>query len=449
MATTPTVPKVLIVEDHLNWQRLYKIWLKGQYDLYFASSRPEAVRLIREEHFDVAVTDLGLPEPEEGLTTIREILDSSPGIKVIVVTGFTDKNLFLHVQKLGVYAVFQKDERLETELTVFIRKAHEMTLLETENKYLRQRFQNNNNKISVLGESDAIQNILQKAGSLARSDTPILITGPTGSGKTHLARYIHELSNRKDKPFVTLNCANLPENLVESELFGHSRGAFTGADRNTEGKFKIANNGTLLLDEIGEIPIHIQAKMLQVIEEKSFYPLGSQTPVSVDVRIVASTNRDLKEEMENGRFRTDLYYRLSGFHLHLPALSQRREDIPALFDHFLLKICQQEDISPPEVEPGVYHILQTYDWPGNIRELINLVTRLLIFRPLKITESDLAEINTHAVPPIVNKAINYELSMKELCKQYARQLVKKYPNKQKVLEILKIDRKTLNRYLEN
>ncbi len=441
------LPRVLIVEDQLSWRRLYKIWLKGVCEPTFCTSHDEALQSMESSTYDVVIMDLGLPDPEIGLQTIRDLLQLDRLFKIIVVTSFGNRELHRQTQEMGAYAVFQKDERLESELPIFIRKAYEMLLLEKENQYLREQFSRRAARVDVLGHSRQAQNLREQIENLARSDTPVLLVGPTGAGKNFYAHLIHLRSPRASKPYLVINCANLVPTLLESELFGYTRGAFTGADRSHIGKFKAADGGTVLLDEIGELPLHIQAKLLQVIEEKSFYPLGSHERVSVNVRIVAATNRNLQQLVEEGRFRQDLYYRLAGFTIHIPSLAQRPEDIPEFFDFFLKKICQEEDLPVPEVEPDVYQALKKFSWPGNVRELKHLITRLLVFHPRKITLKELLETNGTPEDHLIERASFKNYSLKEMAALYAQHLYRRIRQKKKVAEILQVDIKTLNRYL--
>ncbi len=440
-------PKVLIVEDQLNWRGLYKVWLRKHCFLTFCRNRSQALQNIYSHPFDVIIMDLGLPRPEDGIQTIKDILSYQPHYKIIVVTSYTDRKLHLLVQQLGAYAVFRKDERLELELPIFIRKAYEMTNLEKENLFLRNQVRETAAKYKILGKSQATQDLHKKLNNVSQTDLSVLITGPTGAGKNYIAKMIHLLSPRYNKPFVAINCANLPPNLVESELFGHVKGAFTGADTTKMGKFKLADGGTILLDEVGELPPFIQAKLLQVIEEKSFYPVGSSKQISVDVRILSSTNKDLLVEKERGNFREDLYFRLTGFTLRIPSLAERKEDIPIYFDYFIEQVCQEEGIPRPEIDSEVYEAIQDLPWPGNLRELKNVVTRLLIFHPQKICVKDLFKHCIFTKNPLLDKAIRSEYKLRELASLYARELYRIYRKKKEVAKIMGIDLKTLNRYL--
>ncbi|GAB4370147.1 MAG: hypothetical protein Kow0042_12250 [Calditrichia bacterium] len=442
-----SLPRVLVVEDKKNWQLLYKVWLKKTCRLNFAVNKTEAIEQVRHQNFDVIIMDLGLPHPEQGIAAIQEILTLCRNCKIIVVSGFKERELHRQVQQLGAYAVFQKDERLESEIPLFVRKAFELTTLEKENQLLRENLKKSVNQYQILGNSEAAKKLRGQVKNLSLTDTPALITGPTGTGKNCFARLVHQMSERAGGPFVVINCAAIPQDLVESELFGHEKGAFTGAETETPGKFRMAHGGTIVLDEISEIPISTQAKLLQVIEEKIFYPVGAKDPVWIDVRIMATTNRDLYQELKNGNFRRDLYYRLAGFIVHIPPLIERKEDIPAYFDHFLKLKCEEDNIPIPEVSADAYEVLQSYSWPGNLRELKNMVSRILISYPLKIDGNLLRELPNNSVHPVLEKALQQDLNLKEFTAQYVHSLYKKYKNKAEVAKILQIDPKTVNRYL--
>ena len=441
-------PNILVVEDQLNWRRLFKVWLKNEFQPTFCANRSEAISALNNGYFDVVIMDLGLPDPQEGIETIREIIKQKIDCKIIVVSAYTERDLLRKVQNSGVYAVFEKTESLEFELPVLIKKAYELITLERENKYLSAELRKSSEEFSILGESDTAKSLRQTAKNVSSSDLPLLIIGPTGSGKNYLARYVHQLSPRAYRPFVIINCANLSPELAENELFGHVRGAFTGAESNSKGKFKAADGGTILLDEVGDLTPSIQAKLLQVIEEKSFFPLGGRDKIEVDVRIMATTNHDLSEEVGRENFRKDLYYRLAGFLINIPSLSERKEDIPVYFDHFIRDFCSKENLPIPEIDPQVYQLLDKLDWKGNLRELKNVITNILVFHPEKISEKDILEKQKSENLTVLSKSVQRDYSLKEMAALYAQELFKRHQKKGAVAEILQIDQKTLNRYLK-
>jgi len=440
-------PNILVVEDQLNWRRLFKVWLKNEFQPTFCANRSEAISALSNGYFDVVIMDLGLPGPQEGIDTIQEIIKQKIDCKIIVVSAYTDRELLRKVQNSGVYAVFEKTESLEFELPVLIKKAYELITLERENKYLSAELRKTTEEFSILGESETAKSLRQTAKNVSSSDLPLLIIGPTGSGKNYLSRYIHQLSPRANKPFVTINCANLSPELAENELFGHVRGAYT-ADRSSKGKFKAADGGTLLLDEVGDLSPSIQAKLLQVIEEKSFFPLGGRDKIEVDIRIMATTSHDLSDEVERENFRKDLYFRLAGFLINIPPLTERREDIQLYFDHFVRDICSKENLGIPEIDPEIYPLLENLTWKGNLRELKNSITNILVFHPEKISVKDVLAKQYNEKIKVISKSVQRDYSLKEMAALYALELFEKYQKKGTVAEILKIDHKTLNRYLK-
>jgi len=446
--TSEITPSILVVEDQLNWRRLFKVWLKKEFHPTFCSNRNEALSALNNGYFDVVIMDLGLPDPQEGIETIREIISQSIDCKIIVVSAYTDRDLLRKVQNSGVYAVFEKTESLEFELPVLIKKAYELLTLERENKYLSAELRRSSEGFSILGQSETAKSLRQTAKKVSSSDLPLLITGPTGCGKNYLARYIHQQSPRANKPFGTINCANLSTELAENELFGHVRGAFTGADQSSKGKFKAADGGTILLDEVGDLTPSIQAKLLQVIEEKSFFPLGGRDKIEVDLRIMATTSHDLTDEVEKEYFRKDLYFRLAGFLINIAPLTERKEDIPILFDHFVRDICGKENLAMPEIDPQVYPLLQNLTWKGNLRELKNMITNILIFHPEKISIKDVLANQFRDNTSLLAKSVQRDYSLREMSALYAQELFKKHQKKGAVAEILKVDHKTLNRYLK-
>ena len=448
MNSSDHTPKLLIVEDQSNWKRLYRVWLRKYYDLTFSSSREEALATIKSNEFNVVIMDLGLPNPNDGLIAIKQILELQKPLKIIVVTAMEERDWYLRVQELGVYAVFNKNERLETEIPVLVRKAFEIISLENENLQLQKALKKGVHEFKILGESEIAANLRTDVKTVSNIEAPVLITGATGVGKNFLAQYIHSISQRSQFPFITLNCANFPSNLMEAELFGHEKGAFTGASHSKKGKFEMAEKGTILLDEIAEIPYPLQAKLLQVIEDKTFYRLGSTKLQKIDVRIFAATNHNLSDDTRNEKFRSDLYHRLAGYRINIPELKERKMDIPVYFKYFLESISNSEGLTAPECEDGIFDIIEDFPWNGNFREMKNVITRLLLFRPTLITKKMLMkEINVsqHA---IINKFLKREYSLKEISALYAQEMYRKYGVKAKLIDILKIDGKTLNKYLE-
>ncbi len=304
--------------------------------------------------------------------------------------------------------------------------------------------------VTFIGQSAGIKDILEKIDFIAQSEVHILITGETGSGKTVLAKLIHNKSKRRKHPFLHINCAAIPEQLLEAELFGYKKGAFTGALRDTPGKFKAAGFGTILLDEIAEMPVHLQAKILRVLDEGLYFPVGSVKTESVHARIIAATNKDLEEEMAQKKFRKDLYYRLSTLEIHIPSLRQRKEDIPQLFDFYLDNYIKKYNIKKPDIQPNVYEVLRQYHWPGNIRELQNVVETIMYMKPQKITIEMLPQKLFGKISATLIKAASEQWTLDELKREYARYVFNlTNKNKSKSARILNVDIKTFKKLLKS
>jgi len=300
-----------------------------------------------------------------------------------------------------------------------------------------------------LAPGATLKALLKKVNLILDTDVYVLITGETGTGKTAFARYIHYHSSRRDAPFMHINCATIPEHLLEAELFGYKKGAFTGALKDTEGKFKASANGTILLDEIGEIPSHLQAKLLKVLDEKEYYPLGSTRPETVKARIIAATNKKIAQEVQARRFRQDLYYRLNAFEIYIPPLRERPEEIPVFYDYFLAREAQASKLPRPGTSPAVYEVLKTYTWPGNIRELQNLIKSIILEQPPQIKLSHLpAHFFNHPASQLMQIA-DKVLPLEQAKTEYAKYIYKLNDyNKKKTARLLQIDVKTLRRLLE-
>jgi DNA-binding NtrC family response regulator len=372
---------VLVVDDDRLLRRQLHWALVERHRVLEAETRADAVELLQRERVDVVICDLHLPPDldgiEEGLAVVEAARGERPSVPVVVITGSDNKQAALEAIRRGAYGFFEKPFD-EEEVSHIVTQAARVRCLETEVLKLRSELKMFRGFGRFVGTSAALERTLKQARAVADTSATVLITGENGTGKEVLARAIHEESGRRDRPFVAVSCAALPEALIESELFGHVRGAFTDAKADRVGRFELANGGTLFLDEIGELQPSVQVKLLRVLQERTFERVGSNRPVGVDIRLIAATNRDLEQEVSTGRFREDLFYRLNVVPLHMPALKERREDVPLLAAHFAAKTAEKHDRPTADLDPALLEALQEYDWPGNVRELENMVERLVV-----------------------------------------------------------------------
>lgn len=390
-------------------------------------------------YYKAIVFDLDFLKKSVLVNIFQNIRNLSPETFLIGVTSLKTNQL---VNKLSPYkiSILEYNEEGLRHLAILIKYFIEQVF----------HFPTDNEKdIRFIGKNPVIKGIIDRVNLIKDSDVHILITGETGSGKTELARYIHIKSKRKTRPFMHINCAAIPDNLLESELFGYKAGAFTGAVKNKAGKFQAARNGTICLDEIAEIPMHLQAKLLKVLDEKSYYPIGGVRPVKMNARIIAATNKDIIKAVNAKKFREDLYYRLNAFEIDIPPLRERIDDVPELFDFFVNRYSELNRIPKPEINEAVYEILKSYYWGGNIRELQNVVESVLCRRPKQLSVKELPKelfVSPEAV--VIRSAANLD-SMEKLKKEYAKQVYKlTKENKLKTARILNIDVKTLRKLLE-
>jgi len=324
---------------------------------------------------DMVVTDVKMPGID-GLEVLKTIKKKESDLPVIMITGYATVEMSIHALRNGAFDILTKPFEPE-ELLQRVRNGLKQVSLLEENKQLRHELANVDKFGSVIGKSPALMTVLDTARKIALRDIPVTISGESGTGKELVARAIHEHSQRKERPFVAINCGALPDSLLESELFGHVKGAFTGADQDKKGLFEMADSGTLLLDEVGNLPMNVQKAPLRFLQEKEFYRVGDTTPTTVDVRILAATNADLQKEMEEGTFREDLYYRLAVVRLKMPPLRERRTDIPLLAAHFVEELNKRFSTRVKGFTPEACEVLIGYDWPGNIRELRNVIEATL------------------------------------------------------------------------
>jgi DNA-binding NtrC family response regulator len=375
---------ILIIDDEKAIRKtLTEILSFEGYKIDEASDGEEGLKKYKEKTFDVVLCDIKMPKID-GIEFLQKAVESNADVPIIMISGHGNIETAVEAVKKGAYDFIQKPPDLN-RLLVTIRNAMERHILVSETKTLRRRV----NKVQeMIGDSSAIKKIKETIDKVAPTDARILITGENGSGKELVARWIHQKSNRADAPIVEVNCAAIPSELIESELFGHEKGSFTSAIKQRIGKFEQANGGTLFLDEIGDMSLSAQAKVLRALQEGKITRVGGDKEINVDVRVVAATNKDLLKEVEAKNFRLDLYHRLSVILIHVPALNERREDIPLLVDTFLDDICNDYGIAKKTIDEDALKTLQTYDWTGNIRELRNVIERLVILSGKTITKED-------------------------------------------------------------
>ncbi len=415
------------------------------------TSAAEAGRLLSERPFDVLVVDHRMPG-RTGLELIRDLAANVPEPErpqVLMMTAHATVENAIEAMKLGAYDYLQKPFEVD-ELLVAVRRALEHQSLSRQRRYLLSEREEEFGHYGIVGRSRAVEELLRKIELVARSKSTVLITGETGTGKELVARAIHARSAQRDMPLIKVNCAAIPEALLESELFGHVKGAFTGATANRRGRFALADGGTIFLDEIGTLGLPVQAKLLRVLQEREFEPVGSERTESVDVRVIAATNRDLRAMVADGRFQEDLFYRLSVIPIELPALRERTEDVPLLVEHFLQKHAQRVGRRIDGIEPAAIERLSAYHWPGNVRELENAVERAVVLAAgpvIDATAISMAEPLGGAAAaglPSVRLHANVEWAEQESVRRALRQAggVKK-----DAAEILGISQRALSYYL--
>jgi len=378
--------KILIVEDEAAIRRvLSKILLEEdeKYQIEEAVDGIEALEKIKKEDFDLVLCDIKMPK-FDGIEVLEATKKIKPETPFIMISGHGDLETAVNSMRLGAFDYISKPPDLNRLLTA-VRNALDKKQLIVENKILKKKVSKN---YEMIGESGAISHIREIIEKVAPTDARVLITGSNGTGKELVAHWLHEKSERSSAPFVEVNCAAIPSELIESELFGHVKGAFTSAVKDRAGKFEAAHNGTLFLDEIGDMTLSAQAKVLRALQENTISRVGADKDIKVNVRVLAATNKDLKKEIAEGRFREDLYHRLSVILIQVPALNDRREDIPLLIEHFSEKIASEQGSAKKKFSDKAIALLKEYDWTGNIRELRNVVERLIILGGAEISEDD-------------------------------------------------------------
>jgi DNA-binding NtrC family response regulator len=368
---------ILVIDDEQLMRDFVRETLaRAGYDVAVASDGKSGMELLEKEPIDLVVTDLKMPQMD-GLEVLRQVRARYPGVNVVVMTAYATVETAVSALKAGAIDYIMKPCTPD-EIEVVAQKALEHRRLQEENLYLRSELQQIYNFEEIVGSGESMSAVYEQIRKVAPSRATVLICGETGTGKELVARAIHYTSPRRDKPFIKINCAALSAGLLESELFGHEKGSFTGAHQRKIGRFELANEGTLLLDEISEMNPDLQAKLLRVLQEREFERVGGSTPIGVDTRIVSTTNRNLQEAVESGAFREDLFFRLNVVPIHIPPLRDRKEDIPLLVEHFLRKYSRENGRRVADVSPEAMKMLLDHQWPGNVRELENCVERAVV-----------------------------------------------------------------------
>ncbi len=380
------MPKILVIEDESAIRRVLVKILSEENDTYEVSQAEDGLagmELVKKEDYDLVLCDIKMPKMD-GVEVLEAAKKIKPEIPFVMISGHGDLDTAVNTMRLGAFDYISKPPDLNRLLNT-VRNALDKKELVVENKRLKKKVSKN---YEMIGESDAILHIKDMIEKVAATDARVLITGPNGTGKELVSHWLHQKSERSKGPMIEVNCAAIPSELIESELFGHVKGAFTSANKDRAGKFEAANGGTIFLDEIGDMSLSAQAKVLRALQESKVQRVGSDKDIKVNVRVVAATNKDLKKEIADGKFREDLYHRLAVILIKVPALNDRREDIPLLINYFAKKISTAQGTAAKKFSDKAIKLLQEYDWTGNIRELRNVVERLIILGGQEVTEED-------------------------------------------------------------
>lgn len=443
-------PRILVIDDEESMCNFMEIMLsKEGYEVAVTTSATSGIERVREQPFDLIIADLNMPEMT-GIDVLKEVRRFSPDQELIVMTAFASVDTAIEAMKEGAADYITKPFKVD-EIKLVIEKSISRRRLLSENAQLKRQLKDDSSFDNFIGRSEAVVQVKKMAKRIAGSDSTVLIRGESGTGKDLVAQAIHQLSPRSGGPFVTINCAALPENLLETELFGHKKGAFTGAIRDKDGLFKVACGGTFFLDEVGNTSLAIQVKLLRVLEDRKIIPVGDTKPIDVDVRLIAATNADLEDDVRAGRFRSDLFYRLNVIPVSIPPLRERMEDLPLLVDHFIRKFTEKAGESPREVSDEAMSALSGYAWPGNVRELENVIERaVLLNRSGRIEVEDLPE---KLVKPDASGIVQHEQpltpTLESIEKAYIHYVMSQTDGKKsEAARILGIDASTLYRKIQ-
>jgi len=380
------MPKILIVEDEAAIRRVLKKIISEENDTYQVEEAEDGLiglEMITKSDYDLVLCDIKMPKMD-GMEVLEKAKKIKSEIPIVMISGHGDLDIAVSAMRLGAFDYISKPPDLNRLLNT-VRNALDRKELVVENKILKKKV---SKKYEMVGDSEAISHIKSMIEKVAPTDARVFITGPNGTGKEIVAHWLHEKSERRKGPMIEVNCAAIPSELIESELFGHVKGSFTGANKDRAGKFEAANKGTIFLDEIGDMSLSAQAKVLRALQENKISRVGSDKDIKVDVRVIAATNKDLKKEIKAGNFREDLYHRLAVILIKVPSLNERREDIPLLINFFAQRIAEEQGTVTKQFSAKAIELLQNYDWTGNIRELRNVVERLIILGEKEISEND-------------------------------------------------------------
>lgn len=444
---------ILIVDDEKpQRENLKGFFERRDFEVVTADRGSAGIQAVREHLIDIVLTDFKMPDMT-GLDVLKAVKELNPEIPVIVMTAFGSIESAVEAMKAGAFDYLQKPINLD-EVEILVKRALEQRRLLSENRELRKQLQERFSFSEIVSQSKEIEEALNIAGRVAKTDATVLLHGESGTGKELFARAIHYASPRREKSFLVVNCAALPETLIESELFGHEKGAFTGAERQRVGRFEEAHGGTLFIDEVGDIPLPVQVKLLRVLQSGEFQRVGGNQSIRSDVRIIAATNRNLEEMMREGSFREDLFYRLNVVSIVIPSLRSRKTDIPILVDHFLRKHAQRHNQAVKELSREALDLLMKYDYPGNVRELEHLIERAIILgSDTMLTTNDLpANVRRLQSESAIQREIRTE-SLNEQLESFEREIIlatlqKTSGNQRKAAQLLGVSERNLRYKLE-
>ena len=439
-------PKILVVDDEASHRKMIEAVLSDEgYEIKQADDGQTAIDAVKKEFYDLVLMDIRM-SAVGGIEALKQIKEISPAIPIIIMTAYASVDTAVNALKSGAYDYLTKPLDID-ELKILVQKTLRYHQLEKENIYLKERLNDRFDFSNIIGRSPAMKKLFETTALVAPSEATVLIFGESGTGKELIANAIHQNSPRKERPLITVNCAALPETLLESELFGHEKGSFTGAIARKQGRFQLAHHSSIFLDEVAEMAPATQAKILRVLQEREFEPLGSTQTIKVDTRVIAATNKNLEEEIKKGRFREDLYYRLNVVSLEVPPIRERREDISLLADFFLKRYAEKNKRVLKGFTPRAMDLLMRYDWPGNVRELENVVERAVIMaRGEMITPAEFPDMLQELDPEVKATYVNLSpgRTLKDVEKDMIiRTLEETAGNRTHAAKILGISRRTL------